>query len=97
MSSGGVNALRAAAWTAFCLDLVILTQIGYAALTVTGPTAEALMRGFTVLLGSGLLGVAIVLIVSSWRRNTLGLWVSLVCAAVPLLWVTSSIIDSLFE
>ena len=97
MSLGGVNALRGAAWTVFCLDLVILAQAGYAALTETGPAAQALMRGFTVLLGSGLLGIAVVLIASSWRRNTLGLWVSLLCAAVPLLWVTSAILGSLFE
>jgi hypothetical protein len=92
-----VNALRAAAWTVFCLDLVILAQAGYAALTETGPTAQALMRGFTVLLASGLLGIAVVLIASSWSRSRLGLLVSLVCAAVPLLWVTSAIIGSLFE
>ena len=96
MSSGGVNALRAAAWTVFCLDLVILAQLGYAALIQTGPTAQALMRGFTVLLASGLLGIAVVLMASSWRRSPLGLWVSLFCAAVPLLWVTAAIIGSLF-
>lgn len=97
MSFGGVNALRAAAWTVFCLDLVILGQLGYAALTATGPTAQALMRDVTVLLASGLLGIAVVLIVSSWRRSTLGLWVSLVCAVVPLLWVTGAMLGSLFE
>ena len=97
MSSGGVNALGVAAWTVFCLDLVILAQLGYAALTETGPTAQALMRGFTVLLASGLLGIAVVLIASSWRRSRLGLWVSLLCAAVPLLWVTGAIIGNLFE
>jgi hypothetical protein len=97
VSPGGANALRGVAWTVFCLDLVILAQLGYAALTETGPTAQALMRGFTVLLASGLLGIAVVLIASSWRRNALGLWVSLVCGAVPLLWVTGAILGSLFE
>ena len=97
MSLGDVNTLRGAAWTVFCLDLVILGQAGYAALTETGPTAQALMRGFTVLLASGLLGIAVVLIASSWRRSRLGLWVSLLCAAVPLLWVTGAILGSLFE
>jgi len=55
------------------------------------------MRDVTVLLASGLLGIAVVLIVSSWRRSTLGLWVSLVCAVVPLLWVTGAMLGSLFE
>jgi hypothetical protein len=92
-----VNTLRGAAWAVFCLDLVILAQAGYAALTETEPTVQALLRGFAVLLASGLLGVAVVLIASSWRRSALGLSVSLVCGAVPLLWVTSAIIGSLFE
>ena len=92
-----MNALRAAAWTVFCLDLVILAQLGYAALTATGPTAQALLRGFTVLLASGLLGIAVVLIASSWRRSTLGLWVSLICGAVPLLWVTGAMLGGLFR
>jgi hypothetical protein len=55
------------------------------------------MRGFTVLLASGLLGIAVVLIASSWRRSMLGLWISLVCAAVPLLWVTGAMLGILFE
>jgi hypothetical protein len=84
-----VNWLRTAAWTVFALDLVILGQAGYAALTGGGggPTGQALLRGFTLMLASWLLGVGIVLIVSSWRRSVLGLWISLVFAALPLLWV----------
>jgi hypothetical protein len=84
-----VNWLRTAAWTVFALDLVILAQTGYAALTGGGggPTGQALLRGFTLMLASWLLGVGVVLIVSSWRRSALGLWISLVFAALPLLWV----------
>lgn len=84
-----MNWLRTAAWTVFALDLVILAQTGYAALTGGGggPTGQALLRGFTLMLASWLLGVGIVLIVSSWRRSVLGLWISLVFAALPLLWV----------
>jgi hypothetical protein len=89
-----VNWLRTAAWTVFALDLVILAQSGYAALTGGGggPTGQALLRGFTLMLASWLLGVGIVLIVSSWRRSALGLWLSLVFAALPLLWVGSSML-----
>ena len=84
-----MNWLRTAAWTVFALDLVILAQIAYAAATGAGggPTSQALLRGFTVMLASGLLGIGLVLAVSSWRRNRVGLWVSLICAAIPLLWV----------
>ena len=89
-----MNWLRTAAWTVFALDLVILAQSGYAALTGGGggPTGQALLRGFTLMLASWLLGVGIVLIVSSWRRSALGLWLSLVFAALPLLWVGSSML-----
>jgi hypothetical protein len=88
-SSAGLSWLRGAAWTVFALDLVILVQMAYGVATGGGgdPTAQALLRGFAVMLASGLLGVAVVLIISSWMRSRLGLWVSLVCAALPLLWV----------
>jgi hypothetical protein len=84
-----VHWLRTAAWTVFALDLVILAQTGYAALTGGGggPTGQTLLRGFALMLASWLLGVGVVLIVSSWRRSALGLWLSLVFAALPLLWV----------
>jgi hypothetical protein len=89
-----VNWLRAAAWTVFALDLVILAQTGYAALTGGGggPTGQTLLRAFTMMLAAWLLGVGIALIVSSWRRSALGLWISLVFAALPLLWVGSSML-----
>ena len=83
-----MNWLRSAAWTVFALDLVILGQMAYAVATGSGDAAEqVLLRGFAVMLASGLLGVAVVLIVSSWKRSAVGLWVSLVCAGLPLLWV----------
>jgi hypothetical protein len=89
-----VNWLRAAAWTVFALDLVILAQTGYAALTGGGggPTGQTLLRAFTMMLAAWLLGVGIALIVSSWRRSALGLWISLIFAALPLLWVGSSML-----
>ena len=84
-----MNWLRTAAWTVFALDLVILAQMAYAVASGSGggPTGQALLRGFTLMLAAGLAGIVIVLIVSSWKRSRVGLWVSLVCAAIPLLWV----------
>ena len=89
-----MNWLRAVAWTVFALDLVILAQTGYAALTGGGggPTGQTLLRAFTMMLAAWLLGVGIALIVSSWRRSALGLWISLIFAALPLLWVGSSML-----
>ena len=93
-SSAGLSWLRGAAWTVFALDLVILAQMAYAVASGSagGPTGQALLRGFTTMLGSGLFGIALVLILSSWKRNAVGLWVSLICAAIPLLWVIGSIL-----
>ena len=39
-SFGGVNKLRGAAWTVFCLDLVILAQAAYAALIAAEVAAK---------------------------------------------------------
>ena len=90
--------LRGAAWTVLCLDLVILAQMGYAILAKSGgSTAQALTRGFAMMLGSGLLGVAVLLIVSSWLGSRFGLWLALVFAAVPLSWVVGAIIAGAFE
>jgi hypothetical protein len=92
-----VNWLRSAAWTVFALDLVILGQMAYGVGTGGGgdPTAQALLRGFTVMLASALAGIAVVLIISSWMRSRLGLWVSLICAALPLLWVGAGMLGLL--
>jgi hypothetical protein len=94
LSAAGLNWLRGAAWTVFALDLVILFQMAYAVATGSagGPTGQALLRGFTIMLASGLLGVAVVLIVSSWKRNAIGLWIALISAAIPLLWVGAGIL-----
>jgi hypothetical protein len=96
LSSAGLNWLRTAAWTVFALDLVILAQMAYAVASGSGggPTGQALLRGFTLMLASGLLGILIVLIASSWKRNVIGLWVSLICAALPLLWVGTGMLGA---
>ena len=92
-SSAGLSWLRLAAWTVFALDLVILAQMAYAGVSGDGDQSErAALRGVAVMLASGLAGIAIVLIVSSWKRNIIGLWVSLICAAIPLLWVCANIL-----
>ena len=92
-SSAGLSWLRGAAWTVFALDLVILAQMAYAGASGDAePSERALLRGVTVMLASGLAGIAVVLIVSSWKRNITGLWVSLICAAIPLVWVCANIL-----
>jgi len=90
--------LRAAAWTAFLLDVVILAQLGYGLLTKRGgPGADPALRSLTVMLGSGLLGVLVLLIVSSRLHSKPGVWISLGCAAVPFLWTVEALFESLWE
>ena len=90
--------LRAAAWTAFLLDVVILAQLGYGLVTQrAGPDANPALRGLTAMLGSGLLGVVVLLVVSSRVRSKPGLWLSLGCAAVPLLWTADAIFVSMWQ
>lgn len=89
-----MRALRAAAWGVFSLDLVILAQFGYQMLAQHGggPAAQAVLRDFALMLGSGLFGVGVVLVASSWSHSKAGLWVSLVCGALPLVWVASAML-----
>jgi hypothetical protein len=87
--------LRVAAWTVFALDLVILAQMVFEVLEKRGgPTAQAIAQGLTMMLGAGLLGVGILLAVSSWLRSMVGLWLGLVLAAIPFCWVLGAIITS---
>ena len=89
--------LRGAAWTVFILDLVILAQLSYAVLAESGgPTAQAIAQGLAIMLGAGLLGIGLLLAISSWLRSRIGLWLGLVLASVPLCWVVGEIIASEF-
>lgn len=90
--------LRFAAWSVFGFDLVVLAQLLYGLLTRHGgPAADPAVRGLAVMLGSALLGILVLLSVSSWLRSRGGLWLSLGCAAVPLLWAINAIFESLWE
>jgi hypothetical protein len=93
-----VRYLRLFAWGAFLLDLVILLQLLYNLLTSRGDSEEvAAVRGLAVMLGSVLLGIAVLLSVSTWLRIREGLWISLGLALVPLLWTANAIFASLWE
>jgi hypothetical protein len=90
--------LRGAAWTVLLLDLVILAQLVYAVLAESGgPAAQAIAHGLAIMLGAGLLGIGILLAVSSWLRSLVGLWLGLVLGAIPLCWIIGEIIASEFE
>ena len=93
-----MRTLRAAAWTALLLDLVVLGQLAFGLVTQQGGSgADPALRGLTVLLGSGLLATLFLLVVSSWLRSMAGLWVSLGCAAVPLLWTLDAIFENMWQ
>jgi hypothetical protein len=93
-----VRYLRLFAWGVFLLDLVVLAQLGFNWLTQRGgPDAEAAVRGLTVMLGSALAGIAVLLTVSTRMRIREGLWISLALGAVPLLWAVNAIFESLWE
>ena len=90
--------LRLFAWGVFLLDVVVLLQLVYNLLTQRGgPEAMPAVRGLTVMLGSGLLGIAVLLSISSWMRIREGLWISLGLGLVPLLWSVNAIFESMWE
>ena len=83
--------LRAAAWAVFLLDLVILAQLLYSLIPPhRDPAAVAPARGLAVMLGSAVLGIAVLLAVSTWLRSQAGFWLALVFSAVPLALVLST-------
>ena len=91
------RALRFAAWAVFVLDVVVLFQLLYGVITLPGESPEyTAVRGLAMILGSGLAGMAVVLVVSSKLYSLLGLWFCILFGAVPLLWVTNAIIQSLW-
>jgi len=90
-----VRWLRAAAWTVFLLDLVVLGQLGYWLLITSEPLGRNILSGVTLMLGSGIAGILVVLVASTWLRSRAGYWVALVCGAAPLLWVLNAIWQSL--
>ena len=52
---------------------------------------------FGFVIGSGLLGVLILLVVSSRLHSRAGLWIALACAALPLLWTIDAIFESMWQ
>jgi len=89
--------LRAAAWTVFLLDLVVLGQLGYWLVTANDPLGRNILSGVTLMLGSGLAGILVVLVVSAWARSRAGYWLALVCGTAPLLWVLAAIWHNLWQ
>jgi hypothetical protein len=89
--------VRTAAWTVFLLDLVVLGQLGYWLLTASDPLGRNILYGVTLMLGSGLAGILVVLVASACTLSRAGYWVALVCGAVPLLWVLAAIWQSMWQ
>jgi len=93
-----VRYLRLGAWSIFLLDLVVLFQLLYNLLTQRGgPEAVPALRGLTVLLGSALLGIAVLLVVSTWLRSREGLWTAIGLGTVPLFFAVNAIIEGWWE
>jgi hypothetical protein len=93
-----VRNLRFAAWALFSFDLVVFAQLVYSLVTQhAGPEADPAVRGLTVMLGSALLGILVLLSISTWLRSRSGLWLSIGLAAIPLLFAINAIFESLWE
>ena len=79
------------------LDLVILGQLGYWLLTQTDPLGRNILSGVTLMLGSGIAGILVVLVVSARLHSRAGYGVALVCGAAPLLWVLNALWQSMWD
>jgi hypothetical protein len=89
-----VTNLRVAAGLVFALDLAVLALMVAAEF---GDPGGAPATGLTGVVGAWLAFAGIILALSWWRESRLGLWVALVCGALPLLWVWSVIVQNITE
>ena len=90
--------LQLGAWSIFLLDIVVLMQLVYNLATERGgPEAAGALHGLAVMLGSVLLGLAVLLSASSWLRSREGLWISMLIGAVPLFFAINAIIEGMWE
>ena len=69
------------------LDLVVLALM----------VGDLLATGLTEAMAAWLGFVGVVLVASWWRSSRLGLWLALVCGALPLLWAWSVIVQNITE
>ena len=82
----------------FALDLVVLAlMVRDLLMAKFGYTGRVLATGLTEVLGAWVAIVGLILFVSWRRRSRVGLWVALVCGALPLLWVWSVIVQDITE
>ena len=86
--------LRLGAWGIFLLDAVVLLQLLYTLLDrPTGTEADAAVRGLLTLLGPALLGLLVLIAVSSRLGSRGGLVIAMVLGAVPLFFAVNTIIE----
>ena len=86
------------AGTLFALDLVVLAvMVRNLLVGEFGDADRGLAMGLTQRMGALVVFGGIVLIASWWRESRFGLWVALVCGALPLLWVWSVIVQDITE
>ena len=90
--------LLAAAWAVFALDLVVLgLMVKDLFLAAFGDTGPELATVLTAVTGAWIAVVGLILVASWWRSSRGGLWVSLVCGALPLLWAWSKAVQAITE
>jgi hypothetical protein len=72
------------AWRIFALDAVLGALLIVAALTDTGdPAGRGLAEVYAVGCVIGLLGLAVILGISTYFRSTIGLWLSIALMVAP--------------
>ena len=82
----------------FALDLVVLALMVRDLLVGEfGDADRGVAVGLTQRIGALLVFGVVVLVASWWRESRFGLWVALVCGALPLLWVWSVIVQDITE
>jgi hypothetical protein len=93
-----VTKLHAAAGTVWALDVVVLALMVRDLLGLDlGPAGRVLATGVTLSTAAWTAVAGLVLALSWWRNSRVGLWVSLVGGALPLLWGWSMTVQAISE
>lgn len=93
-----MNNLLVAAWAVFALDLVILLLMVWELLGTAFSEADRADAASVIwTYAAWLCFVNFILVLSWWRGSRVGLWIALICGALPLAWAWTMAVQAITD